>query len=137
MLIRDVELARRERAARRTPTQFDFGGERFTLLPVVPIGLGFDLEDAPEPEVDKQGAARALAHMIREALIDEDQPRFDAVLRNRADPIDPEAIIDLGIRVAEVYAGFPTGPPAGSSGGRGRTGASSKKRGPKAVSSST
>jgi hypothetical protein len=116
--IAEVELARRERASRRTPVTFDFGGQTFTLLPVVPIGLGFDLMDAPEPEDNEAGAARAIARFVREALIEEDQPRFDEVLRNRSDPIDPEAIIDLGARVAEVYAGFPIEPSVGSVDGR-------------------
>lgn len=129
MHIAEVELARRERASRRTPVTFDFGGQTFTLLPVVPIGLGFDLMDAPEPEADKAEAAKAIARFIREAICDADQERWDAVLRNRSDPIDPESLIDLGARVVEVYAGFPTGPSAGSSGGRRSTGATTKPRG--------
>lgn len=129
MHIAEVELARRERASRRTPVTFDFGGQTFTLLPVVPIGLGFDLMDAPEPEDNKDEAARAIARFVRESLIDDDQERFDAVLRNRADPVDPEALIHLGAVVTEVYTGFPSGPPADSSGGRRSTGRATKPRG--------
>lgn len=129
MHIAEVELARRERASRRDPVTFDFGGETFTLLPIVPIGLGFDLLDAPEPEVNEAAAARALSRFIRECLVDDDQPRFDAILRNRSDPIDPQALIELGARVTEVYVGFPSEPSAGSSGGRRRGGGPSKKAG--------
>ena len=128
MHISEVEAARRERAARRTPTTFALGDETFTLLPVVPIGLGFDLMDAPEPDQDKAGAAKALAGFIRECLgSEEEQARWDACLRNRAAPIDPEAIIDLGVRVAEAYAApFDSRPSDDSSAGRPDSGAPGK-----------
>lgn len=132
--MRDFDLARRERAAKRNPVQFRLGGERFTLLPIVPLGAGFDLEDAPEPDADRPNAVRALSTFIRECLISEDQPRWDALLRRRDDPIDPEAILEVGVHVTEAYTGRPTGPSTGSSGGRARTGRTSKARGPKATS---
>ena len=132
--MRDFDLARRERAAKRRPVTFTLGGERFTLLPIVPLGAAFDLEDAPEPDVDQPNAIRALARMVRECLIDDDQPRWDALLRRRDDPIDPEAILEVGVEVTEAYAGRPTKPSTGSSGGRARTGRPSKPRGPKGTS---
>jgi hypothetical protein len=131
--LHEVEAARRERAARRTPRTFPFGGQTFTLLPVVPIGLGFDLMDAPEPADDEAGAARALAWFIRECLAsEEEQARWDAVLRDRTDPIDPQAIIELGACVAEVYAApFASEPSAASAGGRPTSGKGSRPtRGP-------
>lgn len=133
VLIRDVELARRERAASREPTTIELGGEQFTLLPVIPMGASFELMDAPEPEVAEAAAARAIARFIREAVVDDDQPRWDQLLARREDAIDAPAIIHMGALVAEAYLGPPSKPSAGSSGGRRATGPSSRKRGRKAT----
>lgn len=132
MPVRDFDLARRERASKRNPVQFKLGGERFTLLPIVPLGAAFDLEDAPEPDADKDNAVRILSQVIRDCLIDADQPRWDALLRRRDDAIDPESIIEVGIDITEAYSGRPTKPSSGSSAGRARNGSTSKPRGRKA-----
>lgn len=134
MPARDFDLARRERAAKRTPVQFLLGGERFTLLPVIPIGAAFDLHDAPEPDTDEPSAVRAVARFITEALVPGDVERFEEVLRSREEPIDPEAILEVGTFIAEHYAGRPTVPSSGSSGGRHTSGATSKRPGRKRAS---
>ncbi|MGK2948986.1 MAG: hypothetical protein ACSLFP_10455 [Acidimicrobiales bacterium] len=131
----DYELARRERNAKREPNQVVMGGEQFTLLPTIPISAGFDLADAPEPKAGdtmEAEAIRALCSFIRLALVDEDQPRFDALLERRTDAIDGADVIYYGSLIAEVYAGRPTVPSSGSSGGRHTRGATSKKPGRKA-----
>lgn len=131
----DYELARRERNAKREPNQVVMGGEKFTLLPTIPISAGFDLYDAPEPvEGDDLQAEsiRAIARFIRLALIDADQERFDALLARRDDPIDGADVLAYGGLISAVYSGRPTVPSIGSSGGRRKTGAPSKQRGRKA-----
>lgn len=130
----DYELARRERNAKREPNRIVMGGEEFTLLPVIPIAASFDLAAAPEPlpgaSVDSE-AVRAISTFIRLALVDEDQARFDALLARRDDPVESADVVAWGAVLAEVYTGRPTEPSTGSSGGRRRTGRTSKQRGPK------
>lgn len=126
------EAARREHQARREPTQINMGGELYTLLPTIPIASGFDLLDAPdaiEGDTFESAAIKALATFIRFALVDDDQPRWDALLARREDAIDPLDIVAWGSMIAEVYSPVPTVPPAESSGGRQQTGRSSKPRG--------
>ena len=131
----DYELARRERNAKREPNRVVMGGEEFTLLPTIPISAGFDLVDAPEPGANptmESEAIRALCQFIRLALVDDDQPRFDALLARREDAIDGADVVAYGEMLTAVYSGRPTGPPSGSSGGRLRSGGASKPRGRKA-----
>lgn len=133
----DYELARRERNAKREPMQVVMGGERFTLLPTIPLSAGFDLVDAPEPtQTDglESEAIRAICTFIRLALIDEDQPRWDALLARRKDAIEAPDVLMYGALISEVYTGRPTVPSSGSSGGRRRTGRTSKPRGQKRAS---
>jgi hypothetical protein len=133
----DYELARRERNAKREPNQVVMGGETFTLLPTVPISTAFDLTDAPEPQPGdtmEADAIRALCTFIRLALIDDDQPRWDALLARREDAIDGADILEYGVLIAAVYAPVPTVPSSDSSGGRRPSGAPSRTRGPKASS---
>jgi hypothetical protein len=131
------ELARRERNAKREPQKIVMGGEEFTLLPTIPISASFDLHDAPEPKDGDDMTAeaiRALCGFIRLALIDDDQPRFDALLARREDAIDGADVLSYGRIMAEVYLGFPTDPPTGSSGGRRRNGKPSRSPGRKVTS---
>lgn len=133
----DYELARRERNAKREPNTIVMGGEQFTLLPTIPISAGFDLVDAPEPSADpdmQSEAIRALCTFIRLVLVDDDQPRFDALLARREDAIDGADIVAYGQMLAEVYSGRPTVPSSGSSGGRRSSGRTSKPRGQKRAS---
>ena len=130
--MRDFDLARRERAAKRTPVQFQLGGEHFTLLPTVPLGAAFDLHDAPEPDPTDADSVRPLVAFIEQALVDEDQPKWQALMRRRTDAIDPEAILETALFLVEAYTARPTVPSIGSSGGRARTGRPSKKPGRKA-----
>src|SRR5436190_21423709 len=116
----DYELARRERNAKREPNQVVMGGETFTLLPTIPISAGFDLVDAPEPGSSptlESEAVRALCSFIRLALVDDDQPRFDALLARREDAIDGADIVAYGELLTAVYTGRPTVPSGGSSAG--------------------
>jgi hypothetical protein len=132
----DYELARRERNAKREPNRVVMGGEEFTLLPTIPISAGFDLIDAPEPGKDasmESEAIRALCSFIRLALVDEDQPRWDALLARRDDAIDGTDVIAYGEMLTAVYTGGPTKPSGGSTAGRRRSGQTSKPRGPKAT----
>lgn len=133
----DYELARRERNAKREPNKVVMGGEIFTLLPTIPLSTGFDLVDAPEPtaaDTMESAAIRALCGFIRLALIDEDQARFDALLARREDAVEAPDILQYGAMLSEVYAGRPTVPSAGSTGGRRRSGPTSKQRGQKRAS---
>lgn len=133
----DYELARRERNAKREPNRVVMGGEEFTLLPSIPISAGFDLVDAPEPgdhDSIESEAIRALCTFIRLALVDEDQPRWDALLARREDAIDGADVIAYGEMLVGVYAGRPTVPSSGSTGGRRTSGGPSKRRGPKRAS---
>lgn len=134
----DYELARRERNAKREPNKVVMGGEEFTLLPTIPIATAFDLVDAPEPDGDnpsmESAAIRALCTFIRLALVDEDQPRWNALLARREDAIDGVDIIAYGGMITAVYTGRPTVPSSGSSGGRQPRGATSRPRGRKATS---
>lgn len=131
----DYELARRERNAKVEPNRIVMGGEEFTLLPVIPLSTGFDLADAPEPKegdnIDAE-AIRAIRTFLRLCLVDEDQPRFDALLARRTDAIGPLDLVYYGSLVAEVYLGRPTAPSTGSTDGRRRSGQTSKRRGRKA-----
>lgn len=137
MPARDFDLARRERAAKRTPVEFLLGGERFTLMPTVPLGAAFDLHDAPEPEDDQATAVRAICGFIAQSIVPADVERWEQLLKRRDDPIDPEAIVEVGTFITEHYTGRPTVPSSGSSGGRHTSGPTSKKRGRKAASSAT
>src|SRR5688572_23639137 len=102
----DYELARRERNAKREPVQVEMGGELFTLLPTIPIAAAFDLADAPEPKegdtLEAEGI-RALCSMIRLSVIDDDQPRWDALLARREDAVDGADILYWGTLIAEAY----------------------------------
>lgn len=134
------EAARREHQARREPTQINMGGELFTLLPTIPIASGFDLMDAPDAvdgDTFESQAIKALATFIRFALVDEDQPRWDALLARRVDAVDPLDIVAWGAMIAEVYSPVPTVPSAGSSGGRRQSGKRSKPNGPNRGTSPT
>lgn len=133
----EYELARRERNAAREPIQVVMGGETFTLLPTIPISSAFDLRDAPEPkpgDTMEADAIRALAGFIRLALVDEDQPRWDALLARRVDAVDGADVLAWGTMIAGVYSPVPSGPPSDSSGGRRKIGDPLRKPGRKATS---
>lgn len=112
----DFDAARRERARRRTPLTFTLGGEDFTCLAAPLVGDALDL--AAAPEWGEKGAVEALVGFIDALLAtDDDRQRFQALLRRRDDPIDNEAIFDVGVYLAEQFSTGPFGPPTGSSSG--------------------
>jgi hypothetical protein len=115
----------------REPITFDFGiwGEdRFTIVPEPMLGDTFELADAPEPTpTNTLEAARALARFLRRLIEPADRERFDQALY-RIPASQAHVIVEAGTWVAEQVAGFPTVPPASSSGGRRTGGTSSKKR---------
>jgi hypothetical protein len=133
----DFDAARRERIRRRTPIEFTLGGETFSVLPVIPVGIGFDLVDAPDFAVDGVGASRAFANFIEQCLPDADVDRFRKVLRSKAEPVDPDALLELMEWLTAEYTARPTGPSNGSSAGRNTDGRNSnRKRSAKASGSS-
>jgi hypothetical protein len=115
----------------REPITFDFGiyGEdTFTIVPEPTLGDTFDLADAPEPTTSNMlDASRAMARFIRRLLAPEDKQRFDLALY-RIPASQAHVIVEAGAWIAEQVSGFPTVPPASSSGGRRTAGMTSKKR---------
>jgi hypothetical protein len=115
----------------REPISFDFGlygEERFVVVPEPTLGDCFDLADAPDPTpTNALEAARACSKFIERMLDPADLPRFRAVL-HRIPSTEAHVIVEAATFIAEAVTGFPTVPPASSSGGRRATGKSSKSR---------
>lgn len=115
----------------REPITFDFGlygEESFTVIPEPTLGDTFDLADAPEPNpTNMLDASRAMARFIRRLLAPEDRQRFDLALY-RIPASQAHVIVEAGTWIAEQVSGFPTMPPASSSGGRRTGGTTSRKR---------
>lgn len=115
----------------REPISFDFGlfgEERFNVVPEPSLGDVFDLYDAPEVDPGNPlEAARTLARFIRRLLPLEDRPRFDEALK-RIPSSQAMVIVETATWIVEQMTGFPTMPPASSSGGRPTTGTNSRKR---------
>lgn len=108
---RDFDAARRERDRTREPLTFTLGGQAFTCLAAPTVGDALDLADAPEHP--HPGAIPALVTFIEHLLAsDDDRARFQALLRRREDPIDHEAIIDVGAWLADQYVALPEEAPA-------------------------
>lgn len=121
----DFDAARAERRRERDPLAFVLGGEHFTCLPVIPVGAGLDLADAPERS-DQTGAhVRGLIAFIKNTLVDDDLDRFDKVLRAKTDPVGADDLFDVAVALSQEYTGRPTSPSTDSSGGRDSTGETS------------
>lgn len=115
----------------REPITFDFGlyGEdTFTVVPEPSLGDTLDLYDAPEPTPENMvESARILANFIRRMLVPDDRDRFNAALK--AIPASQaHVVVEAATWIAEQVSGFPTVPPASSSGGRPTAGTNSRKR---------
>lgn len=124
----DFDAARRAYQHDRDPVTFDFGGERFTVLPDPSLGDTFDLMDAPEPVPEnEQQAARILARFIRRMLPDDDRPRFDLALL-RIPSSQATVLLDVAEFVSRNVTTRPTVPPGISSPGRRTTGRRSTPR---------
>jgi hypothetical protein len=115
----------------REPITFSLGlydEHTFTIVPEPTLGDTFELADAPEPNpTNMVDAARSLARFIRRMLTEEDRPRFDEALY-RIPASQAHIIVEAGTWIAAQVSGFPTTPPASSSGGRRVAGTSSRKR---------
>lgn len=111
MPVKDFDVGRRERLARRDPITFVLGGETFTLVPAIPIGVTLDLADAPEPAPETlDESVAAIVRFLKRAMRVEDVERFQALLDRREDPIDALTLIDLAAWVAFTYAAGSTPP---------------------------
>lgn len=147
----DFDAARRERNRSRSPLTFTLGcpgktcpdstydrsarrwtctgAHAFTCLTHPTVADALDIAEAPEWEEDQQTALGALVHFIDHLLASEaDRERFKALLARREDPLDPEAIYDVGVYLAEQYQPVPFEPSTGSSSGPRTGGRKSKKR---------
>jgi hypothetical protein len=115
----------------REPITFDFGmwsEHRFTCLPEPSLGDTIDLYDAPEPTPENMvESARLLARFIRRMIVPEDRGRFDDALR-AVPASQAHVIVEAATFIVEQVSGFPTVPPASSSGGRPTAGTNSKRR---------
>lgn len=115
----------------REPITFDFGmwsEHRFTCLPEPSLGDTIDLYDAPEPTPENMvESARLLVRFIRRMIVAEDRDRFDDALRSLP-ASQSHVIVEAAMFIAEAVSGFPTVPPANSSGGRHTTGTTSKRQ---------
>lgn len=136
---KDFDAARKERLRQRDPMQFVLQGDVYTCLAIVPVGVAFDLADAPERDemTEAQAGAefsRSLASFIDNILIEADRPRFQSALRRRDDPIDPDTLLEIVDWLGQEYSARPTEPSAESSDGRGATGRTSRSAAAKKAS---
>lgn len=106
---RDFDAARSERQRDRDPIAFTLGGEDFTCVPSLPIGLFLDLAEV--------GGHPLLAKELERCLIDADRERFAKLLRRESDPIGVEDIEDIHAWLVQEYAARPTGRSTGSPAG--------------------
>jgi hypothetical protein len=121
---RDFDAARAERERQVEPVTFTLGGETFQCV-APSVGDALDLADAPEPESSLIGSVKAIAKFIDKILIPADRGRFKKLLRKMDTPHGPVNsydLIEVGMWLAEEYAGRPTEPSTDSSGGRATTG---------------
>jgi 4-amino-4-deoxy-L-arabinose transferase-like glycosyltransferase len=102
---KDFDAARKERLRQRDPMQFVLQGDVYTCVPVVPVGVGFDLADEPEPDPENPQLVRGFAMFIDNILIEEDRERFQAALRRRDDPVWRALSILLWLTWLPVAAG--------------------------------
>jgi hypothetical protein len=117
------------READDTPLEFEFGpwGEVFACMPAPSFGDVRDLHDAPEPApANMLESAEICARFIRRMLVEDDKPRWDRTLYKIEARQCAAAIVDAAAWIAQQVSGFPTVPPASSTGGRQPTGTSSK-----------
>lgn len=126
MTLHDFDAARRERNREREPLQFKLGGETFTCLAVIPAGLGYDLLEI-ELTGDQLRIGLAYRDFILAVLATKaDRDRFEKVLRQTKNAVEPLDLRDVVVWLAEQYGGRPTQRSSDSSDGPPANGASSK-----------
>jgi hypothetical protein len=140
---RDFDADRRAADPERDPVTFALGGETFTVVSDPSLGDTFALADAPE--FDPQdlnsttsiGALRALKRFIRTMIEPDEHERFELAL-SRVPTTQGYVLMEVAAWIAEQVTGFPTQPPASSSGGRptSRSGGGTSKHKPGGRSSS-
>ncbi len=106
---------------------FEFFGERFEVVGVIPPMLMLQLGAAATGKIDDQEGLAALWEAMRLSLdADEDSKEFDRLyklaVKNRC---DLEDLMKLAMALFEAQAGRPTGEPRGSSAGPSTTSPSS------------
>lgn len=135
---RNFDAGRRAADPERDPVTFALGGDTFTVVPDPSLGDTLDLADAPdlpERQLDLEQVVplelvRALKRFIRAMLDPDDRDRFDLALF-RVPARDGYVFVEIASYITEHVTGFPTEPPANSSGGRTSTttGTGTSKRG--------
>lgn len=137
----DLDAARKERLRQRDPILFILGGQQFTCLPVIPLGVTWALADAPDQdELLQRGrpeVMKVLCEMIADMLVADDVDRWWALFGSKEEVIDDEAIYQLAQQLMEEYTGRPLSPSTDSSGGRPTNGASSSSKRSKRVTASS
>lgn len=137
----DFDAARRERLRARDPISFTLGGEQFTCLPVIPLGVAWALADAPDQaELLQQTTPQVLhglAGLVADMLILGDVDRWWALFQSKEEVIDEDAIYELVQTLTAAYTGRPTSPSIDSSDGRSKSGVGSKRSRSKRVSESS
>lgn len=134
---RDFDAARSERLREKgeSPVTFVLGGQRFHAVVEPALGDALALADAPEPGQNHAAALRAILAFIRALVVPEDRARWDRMIRrqrtrrwSRGRPVvSSEEVFELGAWLAMQFTARPTRPPAGPSGGRRPSGASSNR----------
>lgn len=125
----DFELAARK--AKSEPITFGFMGEVFTCVSEPSLGDSLDVIRAPEVDATSEPSVAMgvsiMAEFVRKMLVDDDKPRWDAVLY-KVPRTEGMMVVNIGTWIIEQLSGFPTSPPAGSfSGGRPLAGVSSNR----------
>jgi len=132
---RDFDAARQERMREAEPVTFTIGGQTFTAVVEPALGDALALADAPEPDQDQAAALRAILAFIRSLVVPDQRRRWDRMIRRqkasrwlrRRPVVSSQEVFELGFWLSTQYTARPTRPPAGSSGGRRPTGASSSR----------
>lgn len=117
---------------------FDLGGvgqltgdewrEEFWLLPLAPVGAVDDLMASITLTDDGRLSYRqtSLLRFFRGVLVEEDVPRFEALMRDKDRAVDLSTLGEIMMELGEDMLGVrPTRPPSPSTGGRRNTNGSS------------
>lgn len=108
----------------RDPVTFDLAGQSFTCRPTLAAGALLNLGAATDDRIGAR-SSRALIGFMTSALIEEDVPRFLALIEDPDVAIPIDTLGEVVEWLAEELVGFPTLPPSGSPGGRSTNGRTS------------
>jgi hypothetical protein len=112
---RVFDAAQRER--KREPVSFELRGESFACVEEL---SGWAVLDFYASENTTEGANRAVQQLFRDALVDADVPRFEALCRRKSAKgfrvVGEQELSGIAAWLLEAYSGRPPGPPVDSSG---------------------